>query len=199
MFGANQEIGLWYDPVRARKLLAAAGYPDGHGFPKVSAVFNTDPVNTLIAENLQAQWKRTLGIRVSLENMEWKVFLSQLRDDPPHIFRLQWYVDYPDADSFMAMMIADSGNNYTRWKNPAYDKLVAEAAIVRDPKTRQVLYDQAQRMLLEQDTAMVPMYVSEKTYLLKPWVQGFRVNPLNLISLDHLSVDMAKKQALLRR
>ena len=47
-------------------------------------------------------WLENLGIKVNIQAMEWKVFLSSLRDDPDH--RLNWE-HYPDPDSLQAYLL----------------------------------------------------------------------------------------------
>ncbi len=188
LLGYNPHVGLDFNPVKARQLLAEAGYPNGKGFPTITLGYRTSYDVQKECEILQYLWKKNLGINVELQNMEWKVYISQLRADPPHLFMMGWFVDYPDADSYMSMMASDSGNNSTRWKSKHYDQLIGEAVVTLDPVKRQHLYDQAQRLLLEQDTAIVPLYQSEKTYLVKPWVKNLKINALNLIMLDDLEI-----------
>ncbi len=187
--GYNPKRGLNYEPVRARQLLAEAGYPNGKGFPAITAGYRTMYDTQKEMEIAQFLWKQTLNVDVKLENMEWKVFLSRLKNDAPHIYRLGWFVDYPDADSFMAMMTGDSGNNFTGWQDDTYDELVKQAATTLDTQQRQNLYNQAQRILLEEAAAIVPIYLAEKTYLLKPRVKHFKINEINLINLDSLTIE----------
>ncbi len=188
MPGYEPDVGLGHDPERARALLAEAGYPDGIGLPAVEYVYNTGPVNTLIAENLQAQWKRTLGITVSLDNVEWKVYLKRLEQDAPAMFRLGWGADYPDPDNFLALFTADSGNNHTRWANRRYDALVAAAASEPDAVRRLAMYRDAQRILTEQDAPIVPLFTHSQNILVKPWVRGFDVNAMEILSLQGVSL-----------
>jgi hypothetical protein len=94
-------------------------------------------------------WQRNLGVIVALDNQEWKVYLKNLLNDPPHIFRLGWGADYPDPDNFMKLFTGNSGNNNTRWKNSHYDQLLELAARELDSKKRAQLYDEAQKILVE--------------------------------------------------
>src|SRR3990170_1593222 len=48
-------------------------------------------------------WQRNLNVLVRLDNQEWKVYLSKLKNDPPNVFRLGWGADYPDPDNFMKL------------------------------------------------------------------------------------------------
>ncbi|MDX2083922.1 MAG: peptide ABC transporter substrate-binding protein [Candidatus Melainabacteria bacterium] len=188
LVGYNPKRGLMFNPQRAKQLLAEAGYPQGKGFPSVSLSYRTSFGGRREAEILQFLWKKHLGVDVNLKNMEWKVLLSQLKQNPPPMYRLGWYVDYPDADSFMTLFIRDNGNNYTGWHDPRYDRWVRQAAETSDGTTRVRLYDQAQHLLLERDTAIAPLYVGEKLYLHKPHVCGLVINRLNLMMLDALQV-----------
>ena len=182
----NPGIGLAFDPERARALLSEAGYPGGRGFPSVTATYNTSPENRLIAENLQAQWKRNLGLSVQLDNLEWKVYLHQLETSPPPLFRLGWGADYPDPDNFMNLFTSTSGNNRTRWRNSVFDELIGSA--VADPNTlgRQSAYDKAQKILLEEDVVIMPLFVATQNWVVKPTIGGLRLNAMELLYLKEL-------------
>ena len=188
MFGHNPNIGAKFNPVTAQKLLAQAGYPDGTGFPETVAMYNTNDTNRLIGEFLQAQWKEYLNVNIQLESQEWKVFLNRLQGDPPQVFRLGWGADFPDPDNFMNLFISTSGNNRLRWSNSRYDELVALGATLNNPKERQSVYDEAQRILTETDTAMIPLFVSTQNLLIKPYVSGFEINPMELMYLKKVSL-----------
>ena len=62
MLGYNPEIGLQYNPEKARALLAEAGYPSGKNFPETYFMFDTRDDNKAIAEKLQNQWQKILSV-----------------------------------------------------------------------------------------------------------------------------------------
>ena len=70
---------LMPNPIAAaRRLLAAAGYPNGVGFPEIEILYNTSEAHKKIAAAIQFMWKRNLGIKVALRNTEWKTYLDRL-------------------------------------------------------------------------------------------------------------------------
>lgn len=176
MFGFDEKIGLKFDPEKARGLLSEAGYGE-----KITLTFNSDPVNKKIAEWAQAQWKKHLGITVKLDNQEWKSFLSLLKTDPPPLYRLGWGADYPDPDNFMNLFTSHSGNNHTGWKNQTFDSLIAKGSVEKDPVIRKQIYDQAQRLLLEEDTVIVPLFVIVQNILVKQKIRPFPVIPMDFV------------------
>ncbi len=186
MFGYNPDIGLKFDPKKARQLLAQAGYPDGKGFPPTLAMFNSESRNRVIAEFLQRQWKAHLNVSIEFESQEWKVFLSRLHLDPPPLYRLGWGADFPDPDNFMNLFLSNSGNNHLRWSNRRYDELVALGPGIRDPLKRQAIYDEAQRILTETDAAIIPLFFRVQNLLLKPYVRGLEMNSMELLYLKRL-------------
>ncbi len=183
MFGHNPKIGLGFNSEKARALLAEAGHPAGKNLPPITLAFNTDPTNRLIGENIQAQWKRNLGVEVGLDNMEWKVYLKRLREETPSIFRLGWGADYPDPDNFMNLFTGASGNNHSHWKNADYDRLISEAASEPNEMKRVALYDEAQRILTEREVPIMPLFFAAQNLLIKPSIQGLEVNAMDLLYL----------------
>jgi len=186
MLAYNKEIGLSFNPSAARRLLAEAGYPNGQGFPAVTLGYNTDESHKMVAEAIQGMWKNNLGVLVRLDNQEWKVYLSRLLRDPPHVFRLGWGADYPDPNNFMNLFTSNSGNNNTRWKNTRYDELVEQAARELDPEKRIELYNEAQRILCETDVPIVPLFVTTEATVLNPRYTGLELNSMARLMLRHV-------------
>jgi oligopeptide transport system substrate-binding protein len=178
---------LSYDPDRARKLLAEAGYPNGKGFPKFTIHFNTLESHRAIAEAIQQMWKEELGIEVTLENQEWKVYLDTQNSMNYDISRSAWIGDFMDPVTFLSMWTTGNGNNNTHWGNPEYDALIEQAARTGDPKARLEVLRRAEDIFLS-EAPVVPIYWYTNAYLLQPSVQNWY--PLVLGNHNYKYIDL---------
>lgn len=185
---ANPGLGLGFDPERARALLREAGV-DPAALAPVRIVYNSDQTHKLVAEKVQALWREHLGVRVEIENREWKVFLKELTTNAPPVFRLGWGADFPDPDNFMNLFTSESENNHTGWANPRYDEIVLRAAREPDPAARQRLYDEAQRILCEEDVPIVPLFVVSSNFAVARRMHGFAPSPMDQYFFDQVSVE----------
>jgi oligopeptide transport system substrate-binding protein len=186
MLAHNEKIGVSFNPPEARRILREAGYPEGKGFPRVILGYNTREDRKLVAEAIQGMWQRNLGVVVTLENQEYKIYLQKLQNDPFPVFRDGWGADYPDPDNFMKLFTSTSGNNHTRWKNQRYDRLLEQAARELDSKKRVRLYDEAQKILCETELPIVPLYWTTETTLLNPRFAGLELNSMARIDLRNV-------------
>jgi oligopeptide transport system substrate-binding protein len=189
MSGYEPDRGLTFDIEKAKALLAEAGYGEGKKkFPKIQMVFNTNEDHQRVAENIQAQLKRNLGIDLEIKNEEWKVFLDRLKTDPPELFRMGWLLDYPDPDNVMNLMTSYSENNRTKWKNTDYDKLIESAAAELNEQKRKSLYSQAQSLLVEKETPVIPLFNGVRQLLISKRVENPPVNRLERYEYRKVSI-----------
>lgn len=178
MFGYEPERGTKYDPAAAAQMLDEAGFKDRSKFPRVTLAFNSNENHQRIAENVQAQIKKNLGVEIQLANEEWKVYLNRLKSDTPSIYRMGWLADYPDPSTFMSLMTSYSENNHTGWGNKKYDDLVMEGARGLDKEKRRATYAEAQKILTEEDLPVFPVYSSVRNMAVSERVQNFPINSM---------------------
>ncbi len=178
MFGYEADRGLTFNVEKAKEDLSKAGFKDPATFPKIELKFNTNEDHQKVAENVQAQLKKNLGINVELKNEEWKVFLANQKTDPSHLFRSGWAADYPDPDNFMTLMMTGSDNNHTFWQSAKFDDIVKKAASVVEKEERRKLYSEAQKILVEDEVPVIPLYTGVTHYLINERVEDFPVNAL---------------------
>jgi oligopeptide transport system substrate-binding protein len=102
-------------------------------------------------------------------------------------FRASWIADYPDAESFLCMFYSKypAPPNYTRYSNPAYDKLYEEAIKTGDLKRRYELYHQMDLMLIE-DAPVVFLFYDETALFSQKSVSGISGNAVNLLMVNDI-------------
>lgn len=178
--GHDDHSGPPFDAAAARLLLQEAGFGNPADFPKVALLYPNREDVRVVVEAIQDQIKRNLGIRIDLVNQEWKVYLQTLHRDAPPVYRASWGADFPDPETFMNLFTTHNGNNHTGWSNPKYDDLVSRAAGEQDQDRRADLYRQADVLLCKEEAPIVVTYLATQNLMVKPWVKGIALNPLDL-------------------
>lgn len=163
---------------KARELLADAGYPNGENFPVVEYLYNTSDAHKAVAEALQNMWETELGVKVTLNNQEWAVFLQTRKDGNYSIARNGWIADYNDPMSFLDMWLTGGGNNDAQYANADYDAKIQEAKNTTDPAARMQLMHDAEDIIMGQDWALNPLYFYTQKYMLSDRVGGMFYTPL---------------------
>ncbi len=179
----NTELvkGYPYDPVKAKKILADAGFPGGRGLTAIKLL--TIPIYADIASFAARQWEE-MGIPVQVEVIQKSLLLEQTAKSQALFFRGSWIADYPDAENYMAMFYSKNPAppNYTRYQNPAFDILYEKALLETTDSIRYQLYREMDQMVIN-DAPVVPIWYDMAIHLIQPTVTGFYPNALNLLEL----------------
>ncbi|MEH6468122.1 MAG: peptide ABC transporter substrate-binding protein [Porticoccus sp.] len=193
--GYTANSAFEFNPVKARQLLAEAGYPNGEGFPVTELLYNTSEGHRKIAVAIQQMWNQYLGVNIILNNQDWKVYLNSVDSGDYAIARAGWIGDYVDPNTFLDMWITDGGNNRTGWSNPRYDELILKLApTASDRETRYKMMREAEALLLE-DMPVIPIYIYNSKSLVHPSLKGLEPNILDYTLYKKLSLEYAPTNA----
>ena len=156
--GYTAPAGLPRDPDAARRLLAEAGFPNGSNFPTIELLINKEQNTDLVAQAIAKDWQRELGITTAIAVKETKVFREQVKNANYITSSASWFGDYPDPTTFLDINRTDDGNNDRRYSSAAFDALLSKAEAEPNAAARAALLAQAERILVEQDLPMIPIF-----------------------------------------
>lgn len=173
--------GYSYDPVRAARLLAAAGYPQGKGLPEITLLCNAEYLD--LCTYIVRQWE-DLGIHAKIEMLETALLRERMRNGQAPFFRASWIADYPDAESFLTCFYGKNPAppNYTGFKNAEFDRLYEAALQETDTDKRYALYRSMEKILIE-EAPVVFLFYDETAQFASNGIQGLSRNAINLLSL----------------
>jgi peptide/nickel transport system substrate-binding protein/oligopeptide transport system substrate-binding protein len=189
--------GYYYNPTKAKRLLAEAGYPNGEGFPVVQLWVFSKAESTKAELAAYQQYLAELGVKVEIHHaQDWPAYKEMLRQGKLSMFRVAWHADIPDPDNFFFPLLHSSGqSNYMFYRNPRVDHLLDEAREATDYARRVKLYREAECLVMD-DAPWITQHNHIFEYLYQPYVQGVEVSllgdrwiPMNKIWLQQTSVE----------
>ena len=140
-----------YDPARARKLLAEAGYPNGFDGGELTPF---PPYNSM-GETIQG-WLQAVGIRTRVRSMERGTFMTSWREKKHRGVVLTISGVSGNAATRLESFVTKTGA-FAYGSLPEVDDLFRRQAGELDRKKREAILHQIQRVLHEQVT-QVPIY-----------------------------------------
>ena len=153
----------------------------------VSAGFDGNARNFLIMQKIQQDLLKKLGLRLELQNTDWKSHIRSLQTDPPALYRFGWQAPFRDPISHLRAFTSKDPNNYSGWKNAEYDGLVDRIEALAPGTTREALIRRAQKLLVEKEAAVIPIYHYVQNHAVSKRVAGFRANPFGMIFFRELT------------
>ena len=171
-----------FDPAAGKKLLAAAGYPDGFttdlwAMP-VQRPYN--PNAKRIAELMQADLAK-VGIKAEIKSFEWGEYRKRMQSGEHQMGMLGWTGDNGDPDNFLNTLLGcaaskNNGSNVAKFCDPKFEELVQKAKVVTNIAERTKLYERAQVIFKEQ----APWFTIAHAVQIKPVrkeVVDFKLSP----------------------
>ena len=159
--------------TKAKTLLEAAGYNENNPL-KFTLTYNTSENHKKIAIAIASMWK-PLGVKVELENMEWKAYVAAKGAGDYQIARSWAFGDYPEPSALLEAFTCDHTANESGYCNTDYDELLQQASKTEEQSKRFALYQHAESILNE-SAAVMPLYHYNHTRLVRNTLKGFPNN-----------------------
>jgi oligopeptide transport system substrate-binding protein len=182
-------VGLGYDFNQAKALISASKYGDVSRLPPITLTISGRGGGAgNLLESLGYQWKHNLGVDIKIRQLEPEEYINNLRREADQMFYFGWIADYPHPQDFVDILFrSGSDYNYGQYSNTSVDELIRQANQTLDQEQSYKLYQQAEQKIID-DAGCMPLDYGETYTLVKPYVQGFSVNPLGFVDYSRILV-----------
>nr|WP_253957875.1 peptide ABC transporter substrate-binding protein [Metabacillus halosaccharovorans] len=186
-FVKNEETGKDFREINGNELLPYDVDAAKASWEKGLAALGTDTVEVRylgddtesakkVAEYVKNQLETNLpGLTIKVESVPFSVRLDRENSQDYDIQMAGWGPDYLDPMTFSDLWLTGGGNNKMDYSNEKYDQLVkdAQTTLAQKPVERYEALAEAERILLEEDAAIAPMYQRSSNVLVNENVEGF--------------------------
>ncbi len=162
---------LSYDVAKAQEYWATAKQELGFDTIEIVLTIQDSEAAKTIAEFVKSEVEQNLeGLTLTISPLPFQQKLEAEKSADFDITFAGWGPDYLDARTFLDMWLSDNGSNNAGYNNPTYDGLVRNDEM--DETVRYTNLVEAERLILEEDAIMAPIYQRASVILTKPEVSG---------------------------
>jgi len=183
--GYNKKLKNEFDPVRAKALLAKAGYPNGFEIDLWALPVQrpTNPNGQLMAQLIQQDWAK-IGVKASIKTYEWGEYLKRANNGEHNVYMSGWSGETGDADEFLTPNLSCAANkNGIKFCNAQFEKLIDEARATPDQAKRNALYEKAQE-IFKHERPWITMAHSTVYIPIRKDVVGFKMAPNGSVDFE---------------
>jgi ABC-type oligopeptide transport system substrate-binding subunit len=113
-----------------------------------------------------------------------------------HAAQAAWMAGYPDPEYFLhSLLHSRSPSNSQRWSSARFDELIDRALAQESSSARLALFHEADRVAVQQECSVIPLFYGRVVALLQPWVHGWWGWAGPWQSFDDLTIDDSSPRA----
>ncbi|MBJ8051088.1 peptide ABC transporter substrate-binding protein [Bacillus cereus] len=191
--------GLKYDTKKGAAAWEEAKKELGKDQVTIELLSYDDGTAKKIADYFKDQIEKNLkGVTVTTKIQPFKQKLKLESAQDYEVSFAGWSPDYSDPMTFIDMFESKSPYNQMSYSNPKYDEMVQKAGneLLSDPKKRWETLGKAEKLFLEEDAGLVPLYQTGRAYVMKPNVKGIvkhNISPEYSFKWAYVTEDGGKK------
>lgn len=152
-------------------------------FPTVVLLFHTKDTHLKIAQAIQDQWRKVLGINVTLEHYEWKVFIEEVGKKEFFLAGMGQQSAYNDPMAILEIYTTPNHfTNRSSWYNPYYTQLI-ENSHYQTLDERNKTLAEAEAIFMD-EMPIIPLYFANLTHVENPRLKGVQITATGLVDFS---------------
>jgi ABC-type transport system substrate-binding protein len=193
-----------YDLVKARALMAEAGYPydpatGKGGWPETITYYSGEGEAAIRYAQLMQHDLSQIGMRIEIKETSFGQYLALSGRPKTVAFAYGgWQLDFADPSDFFepvlssAAIAEEDSQNKSFFRNKAFDDLLDRAHTELDQSKRLDMYREAERIVCD-EAPYTFTYNPLRLELLQPWVRGYKPHPVLHRRFKTVWIDQAAK------
>lgn len=134
----------------------------------------------VLTEYIQKTYKEKLGLDIDIVySVDAPSYYKDMQSGKFDMVLSGWAADYDDPATFFQVFNSKDGNNYGKYSNAEYDKIIKEANDEVDQAKRVDLYKKAEKIVVADDPAMIPLYYQDVNTFTQKYVKNYFVPNTN--------------------
>lgn len=181
-----------YDPAKAKEYYDKAKATLGKDV-SIELLFEDTEASKAVAEYVQNNLETNCpGMTVTLNSKPKKTRLQMMQNGEYQMALHRWGPDYADPQTYLDLFLVGASNNYGKYENQKYQDLMLEATqgeSARDSQARWNLLVEAEKVLVQEDAGVIPVYQNGGAMMIKPNVSGVEFHSAGVDSYRHMKTN----------
>jgi oligopeptide transport system substrate-binding protein len=155
-------------------------------FNDIVYYYTTSDTDHKVAQAIQQQWQKVLGVQIKLENLDHKILMDKLIKRNYLFAQSLWVAQYNDQMNILERFkFKTNAKNYANWENPEYIRLIDESFYENGAKRAEIL-EKAEGIFMS-EMPICPIYHWEMAYLVQPHLNDVGLTPIGDLVFEKLN------------
>ena len=187
-FRDDQGSVVEYNVDKAKEYYAKACEELGMKELTINLLHGTNEGDSVIkAAEQVAYFLEEVGFKVNLVSKQKKERLNMMNYGEYDVALTRWGPDYADPQTYMDLYVStNTSNNSGRYNSAVYDKQVADAEAATDPAVRWSNFLAAEKTLVQDDFAVIPVFQAGGAMIIRPTISGIQFHNAAVDNYRHI-------------
>jgi oligopeptide transport system substrate-binding protein len=160
----------------------------------ITFMYVGSPINQSIGQELQNHWSKLFGVRIALDNVEFKTLHERSKKGDFSIGVFAWVAEYSDPMNILERFQDKTNHrNYPKWQSDSFN-LALDKALKSSSQHEYLQHIKDAEQIMIDDMPIAGLFHDNYAFLIQPYIHGVAISPLGHIYFDKISIDPAHRE-----